>query len=141
MQDESRKRAEQLRREKGVNLQIRVGINTGEVVLRSIKKDELHTDYVPVGQSTNLASRMESLATPGSIVVSEQTYKLTEGYFEFKSLELRATVSLARLWQQQGKREAHQMLLNIYSWFTEGFDTKDLQEAKTLLASLAEHHE
>lgn len=86
MQEESRKRAEQLRREKGINVQLRVGVNTGEVVLRSIRKDDLHTDYVPVGQSTNLASRMESLATPGSILVSEQTYKLTEGYFEFKSL-------------------------------------------------------
>ena len=51
-----------------------------------------------------------------------------------KSLELRATVSLARLWQAQGKqREAHRMLEEIYNWFTEGFDTKDLQEAKTLL--------
>lgn len=86
MQEESRKRAEQLRREKGLNVQLRVGVNTGEVVLRSIRKDDLHTDYVPVGQSTNLASRMESLATPGSILVSEQTYKLTEGYFEFKAL-------------------------------------------------------
>jgi adenylate cyclase len=54
-----------------------------------------------------------------------------------KSLELRATTSLARLWQQQGKRaEAHQMLSEIYHWFTEGFDTKDLQEAKALLDSL-----
>ncbi len=86
MQEENRKRAEHLRREKGVNVQLRVGINTGEMVLRSIRKDDLHTDYVPVGQSTNLASRMESLATPGSILVSEQTYKLTEGYFEFKAL-------------------------------------------------------
>ena len=52
-----------------------------------------------------------------------------------KSLELRAAMSLARLWQQQGKqREAHQMLAEIYGWFTEGFDTKDLQEAKALLA-------
>ena len=86
MQEESRKQAEQLRREKGLNLQIRVGVNTGEVVLRSIRKDDLHTDYVPVGQSTHLASRMENLATPGAIVVSEHTYKLTEGYFDFKSL-------------------------------------------------------
>ncbi|MBI3756919.1 MAG: hypothetical protein HY267_02980, partial [Deltaproteobacteria bacterium] len=54
-----------------------------------------------------------------------------------KSLELRATVSLARLWQQQGKRdEAQQMLVAIYGWFTEGFDTKDLQEAKALLDEL-----
>ncbi len=86
MQEESRKQAERLRREKGINLQLRVGINTGEVVLRSIRKDNLHTDYVPVGQSTNLAARMESLATPGSILVSAHTYKLTEGYFEFRAL-------------------------------------------------------
>ena len=55
-----------------------------------------------------------------------------------KSLELRATMSLARLWQQKGKAaEAHQMLSEVYDWFTEGFDTKDLQEAKALLAELA----
>jgi hypothetical protein len=55
-----------------------------------------------------------------------------------KSLELRAVMSLARLWQQQGKKaEARQMLAEIYGWFTEGFDTKDLQEAKALLEELA----
>ena len=54
-----------------------------------------------------------------------------------KSLELRAVMSLSRLWQQQGKRtEARQMLAEIYNWFTEGFDTKDLQEAKELLEKL-----
>ncbi len=56
---------------------------------------------------------------------------------EAKSLELRAAMSLARLWQQQGKRaEAHALLAPIYGWFTEGFDTADLQEAKTLLEAL-----
>ncbi len=56
-----------------------------------------------------------------------------------KSLELRATVSLARLWQEQGqKTEAHQMLSEIYNWFTEGFDTKDLQEAKAVLEALSQ---
>ena len=55
-----------------------------------------------------------------------------------KSLELRAAMSLARLWQQQGKRaEAHVLLVSVYNWFTEGFDTSDLQEAKVLLESLA----
>ena len=55
-----------------------------------------------------------------------------------KSLELRAVMSLSRLWQQQGKRkQARQMLAKIYGWFTEGFDTKDLQEAKALLEELA----
>src|SRR5215475_2510247 len=87
MQDESRRLAAQLRMERGLpSLQIRVGINTGEVVMRGVRKDDLHTDYTPIGHSTGLASRMEGLATPGSIVVSEHTYKLTEGYFEFKSL-------------------------------------------------------
>ena len=51
-----------------------------------------------------------------------------------KSLELRAAMSLARLWQCQGKRvEARQLLADVYGWFTEGFDTADLQEAKALL--------
>jgi predicted ATPase len=55
-----------------------------------------------------------------------------------KSLELRAAMSLSRLWQQQGKRvEARELLAPIYGWFTEGFDTADLQEAKTLLEELA----
>jgi predicted ATPase len=49
-------------------------------------------------------------------------------------LELRAVISLSRLWQQQGKRaEARQLLAEVYGWFTEGFDTKDLQEAQVLL--------
>jgi predicted ATPase len=71
-----------------------------------------------------------------------------EGYFlkaiaiaqrqQAKSLELRATISLVRLWQQQGKHHAaRNMLSEIYSWFTEGFDTKDLQEAKALIEELS----
>jgi predicted ATPase len=57
---------------------------------------------------------------------------------EAKSLELRAAMSLTRLWQQQGKRdEARALLAPIYGWFTEGFDTADLQEAKALLEELA----
>jgi predicted ATPase len=70
-----------------------------------------------------------------------------EGYFlkaieiaqrqQAKSLELRAATSLARLWQQQDKREeARQLLADIYGWFAEGFDTKDLQAAKALLGEL-----
>ena len=55
-----------------------------------------------------------------------------------KSWELRAATSLARLWQQQGKTtEAHDLLAPVYNWFTEGFDTKDLQDAKTLLEELS----
>ena len=56
---------------------------------------------------------------------------------EAKSLELRAAMSLARLWQQQGKpTEASELLAPIYGWFTEGFDTADLQEAKALLEAI-----
>ena len=59
---------------------------------------------------------------------------------EAKSLELRAAMSLSRLWQQQGKRaEAHALLAPIYGWFTEGFDTADLQEAKALLEELGDN--
>src|SRR5262245_21228944 len=86
MQEELRRYADTIRLERGVPLQMRVGINTGEVVVRSIHKDDLHTDYVPVGHSTNLASRMEGLANPGTIMVSAHTHKLTEGYFECKPL-------------------------------------------------------
>ncbi|MBI3801012.1 MAG: AAA family ATPase [Deltaproteobacteria bacterium] len=61
---------------------------------------------------------------------------------EAKSLELRAVISLSRLWQHQGKQaEARQRLAEIYNWFTEGFDTKDLQEAKALLDALEEEQD
>ena len=57
---------------------------------------------------------------------------------EARSLELRAVMSLSRLWQKQGKKEeARQMLAEIYDWFTEGFDTADLKEAKALLEELS----
>src|SRR5262249_53075678 len=56
-----------------------------------------------------------------------------------RSFELRAATSLARLWQQQGKRaEARQVLGDVYGWFTEGFDTADLKDAKALLDELSE---
>ena len=86
MQEEMRQHSDQLRLKGGIPLQMRVGINTGEVVVRSIRKDDLHTDYVPVGHSTNLAARMEQMTNPGSIVISEYTRKLTEGYFDLKAL-------------------------------------------------------
>src|SRR6185436_17188970 len=86
MQDEMQRYSNQVRLQHGVPLAMRVGINTGEVVVRSIRKDDLHTDYVPVGHSTNLAARMEQMATPGSILVTAYTHKLTDGYFAFKAL-------------------------------------------------------
>ncbi|MBI3797001.1 MAG: AAA family ATPase, partial [Deltaproteobacteria bacterium] len=86
MQDEMRRYADTLRAKGQPPLLMRVGLNTGEVVVRSIHKDDLHADYVPVGHSTNLAARMEQLAAPGSILVTAYTHRLTDGYFVFKDL-------------------------------------------------------
>jgi class 3 adenylate cyclase len=86
IQEDIRRYSDRLRIEKGVPLAIRVGLNTGEMVLRAIRKDDLHTDYVPIGHSVNLAARMEGLATPGSIAVAETTYRSTQGYFRFREL-------------------------------------------------------
>src|SRR5437867_1830585 len=86
MQDEMRRYAATLRAQGRAPVLLRVGVNTGAVVVRSIRKDDLHTDYVPVGHSTNLAARMEQLAAPGAILVTAQTHTLTAGYFAFKAL-------------------------------------------------------
>jgi class 3 adenylate cyclase/predicted ATPase len=86
MQEAMRRHSDRIRLDRGIPLQIRVGVHTGEVVVRSIRKDDLHTDYDPVGHTIHIASRMEAIATPSSILVSEFTHKLTEGYFEFKAL-------------------------------------------------------
>lgn len=86
MQETMRRHSDSLRLKRGFSLSLRVGINTGEVIVRSIRKDDLHTDYVPVGHSTNLAARMEQMATPGSILITEYTKKLTEGFFDLKAL-------------------------------------------------------
>src|SRR5207247_9597388 len=85
MQDAMRRYADRVRLAQGIALQIRVGVNSGEVVVRAIRTDDLHTDYDPVGQMIHIASRMESIAVPGSIVASEHTHKLTEGYFPVKA--------------------------------------------------------
>src|SRR5215472_3156695 len=77
--------AEGLRRSEGLLLRIRVGLNSGEVVVRSIASD-LHMDYTAVGQTTHLAARMEQLADPGGIVIAPDTPALAEGYVEVKSL-------------------------------------------------------
>src|SRR2546427_2404536 len=86
MQEAIAQYSQRLRQERGVNLEIRVGVNTGDVVLRAIRTDDLHTDYVPIGHATSLAARLQGLASGGAIVVSAPTYTLTEGYFAFKPL-------------------------------------------------------
>jgi len=86
MQEELRRYSAKLVAEGGNPLQCRVGINTGEVVIRSITTGEGHTEYTPIGHTANLASRMQAVAPVGSIAVTEATRKLCEGYFILKPL-------------------------------------------------------
>jgi predicted ATPase len=139
---------------------------TGSGVLEPYFLGLLADAYARDGQvETGLATLDEALAAAqgtGQRMVEAELYRLraslllrqpgtpqaeAEAWFqraldfarrqEAKSLELRAAMSLSRLWHQLGKRqEAHDLLAEVYAWFTEGFDTADLQEAKTLLEEL-----
>ncbi len=85
MQERIKRHAEAVLRTHGVNLQIRVGLNSGGVVVRTINSD-LHMDYSAIGRTTHLAARMEQLATPGSILISPSTLALAEGFIAVRSL-------------------------------------------------------
>jgi len=78
---------DEVQRAGGAPAQIRVGLNSGEVVVRSIGSD-LHMDYTAVGQTTHLAARMEQIAKAGSVLVTGETLKLAEGYVQVKPLGL-----------------------------------------------------
>ena len=86
MHEELKRYSDRIRAEGRLPIQVRVGVNTGEVVVRSIKTGHAHTEYTPIGHSTSLASRMQALAPIGSIAATEQVRKLCEGYFVFKAL-------------------------------------------------------
>jgi class 3 adenylate cyclase len=85
MQESVQRYADEVRRTEGVPIQIRVGLNSGEVVVRSIGSD-LHMDYTAVGHTTHLAARMEQMAMPGSILAAPETVNLAEGYVVVKPL-------------------------------------------------------
>src|SRR5262245_1177807 len=85
MQEAVRHYSDDLRRAKGIEVQIRVGVNSGEVVVRAIGSD-LRMDYTAVGQTTHLAARMEQLAAPGSIRITAETLQLAEGFVQVTSL-------------------------------------------------------
>src|SRR5215208_1397896 len=85
MQEAVKQYAEEIRRAEGATVQIRVGLNSGEVVVRSIGSD-LHMDYTAVGQTTHLAARMEQSATPGAVLIAPDTLRLVEGYVQIKAL-------------------------------------------------------
>jgi class 3 adenylate cyclase/predicted ATPase len=86
MQEDLKRYASKLREEGRAPIEIRVGLNTGEMVVRSVQTGEHRAEYTPIGHSTSLAARMQALAPTGSIAVSEHTQKLVEGYFAFKAL-------------------------------------------------------
>src|SRR5215510_3923524 len=85
MQDSVKRHAEGVQRAAGVPIQIRIGLNSGEVVVRSIGSD-LHMDYTAVGQTVHLAARMEQTAMAGSILLSADALRLAEGFVEVKPL-------------------------------------------------------
>ena len=86
MQQEIKKLAGSLRAEGRAPIQIRIGLNTGEVVVRPIRTGKRNVEYTPIGHTANLASRMQTLAEPGSVVASEATFRLCDGYFTFRAL-------------------------------------------------------
>src|SRR6059058_3359243 len=85
MQTALRRYSDEVRRAHGLKVQIRIGLNSGDVVVRAIGSD-LHMDYTAVGQTTHLAARMEQLADPGAILITGETLRLAEGHIEVKPL-------------------------------------------------------
>ena len=86
LQEGIRRYSDTLRESGRLPIFVRVGVNTGEVVVRSVRTDDQRVEYTPIGHPTSLASRLQSLATPGAVVVGEQTRKLCEGFFQFRAL-------------------------------------------------------
>ena len=85
MQESVKRYGDEVRRTEGVPIQIRVGLNSGEVVVGSIGND-LKMDYTAIGQTVHLASRMEQMATPGSVLITPDALRLAEGYVQVKPL-------------------------------------------------------
>ena len=85
MQESVRRYVDEVRRTVGVPIHIRVGVNSGDVVVRSIGND-LHMDYTAVGQTTHLAARMEQAAMPGSTLITADVLRLAEGYIQVRPL-------------------------------------------------------
>ena len=100
--------SEQLKLERGVEIQLRIGLNTGLVVVGRIG-DDLRMDYTAVGDATNLAARLQALAEPGGILVAETTHRLIEGYVRSEALGLMAIKGLEKpvaVFRITGRRRA-----------------------------------
>ncbi|PYN75118.1 MAG: hypothetical protein DMD96_29030 [Candidatus Rokuibacteriota bacterium] len=88
MQETVGRYAEQIHKTEGISVRIRVGLNSGEVVVRSIS-DDLYMEFSAVGQTTHLAARMEQMADPGAVVIAPSTLRLAEGSIQIRSLGAR----------------------------------------------------
>jgi class 3 adenylate cyclase len=101
MQESVKRYAEGVRHQHGIEVQIRVGLNSGEVVVRAIGSD-LHMDYTAVGQTTHLAARMEQLAAPGTVRLTAGVLRLAEGYVVVKAFHFAWAVGAA--YHRTGRR-------------------------------------
>jgi predicted ATPase len=118
--------------------QVEEGLRALREALEAIQTTEERICEVEVYRLKGELLLQQSAAQQGAAEASFHQALTVARRQQAKSLELRAAMSLSRLWQQQGKRaEAYELLAPIYGWFTEGFDTADLQEAKALLEALA----
>ena len=116
MQESVKKYADEVRRSHAAVVKIRVGLNSGEVVVRAIGSD-LHMDYTAVGQTTHLAARMEQLADPGAIVITPETLALAEGYVEVKSLgpvPVKGLAAAVEVYEVTGAGHSHR----LQGWLT-----------------------
>ena len=85
IQQATKRHAEEVRRAEGFRIRVRIGLNSGDVVVRAIRND-LHMDYTAVGQTTHLAARMEQIADPGTVLVTGSTFSLAEGFVDVTPL-------------------------------------------------------
>ena len=132
LRGELRRYADEVRVQHGLNFGTRIGINSGEVVVGKIG-DDLRMDYTAQGHTVGLAQRMEQLASSDRVYLSQRTARLAEGYFALRSL---GDARVQGVSEPVGIYEL-ELLAPIYGWFTEGFDTRDLKDAKALLDELA----
>ena len=105
MQEEIRRFSDELRAMGQTPIQIRCGINTGEVVVRQIRTGKTQIEYTPIGHTVNLASRLQTLANAGSTLISDTTRKLVEGYFSLRPLgatQLRGISDPVKLYEVTG---------------------------------------
>jgi predicted ATPase len=113
------------------------GLRALEEALETVQTKKVYLYESEVYRLKGELPLQQSTAQPGEAEEHLQQALAVARRQQAKSLELRASMSLARLWQQQGRRvEARELLVPVYGWFTEGFDTADLQEAKALLEAL-----